>query len=165
MSIIRPEYYFVHFKHVCCFLFIQSWSNSHQMNAGKGYNTTKRQKLERVASVDNRAPNGETGVLSTHVKRALYSQCLPYAVFHWNRNLVSSIRIVRVLYVVYYILSSPVLFWPIFCMGGTTHTRRERQCLRYTWFFSGLLTSYSVEYCKRSKVSSYISSIISAVSL
>ena len=30
-----PETNFVHFKHACWFLFIQSWSSYHQMNAGK----------------------------------------------------------------------------------------------------------------------------------
>ena len=59
--LMRPENNFVHFKHECLFLFIQSWSSSHQMNAEKGYNSnsnsTKRQKLDRVAPVDNRPPN------------------------------------------------------------------------------------------------------------
>ena len=58
---MRPENNFVHFKHICWFLFKQSWSSSHQMNAGKGYNSnpkfTKRQKLDRVATVDNTPTN------------------------------------------------------------------------------------------------------------
>ena len=60
-----PENIFVHFKHVCRFLFLQTWSSSHQMSAWKGYyrnpNSTNRYKLDRVAPVDNRPPNDKNG--------------------------------------------------------------------------------------------------------
>ena len=37
--LMGPENNFVHFKHVCWFLFIQICSSFHQMNARKGYNS------------------------------------------------------------------------------------------------------------------------------
>ena len=69
-----PANNFVHFKHACWFLFIQSCSIYHQMNAGKRFirnpNSTKRLKIDRVVPVDKEPPMTRMGpktVLRIHV--------------------------------------------------------------------------------------------------
>ena len=60
-----PDNNSVNFKHACLFLFIQSCSSSNRMNAGKIYNSnpnsTKRQKLDWVAPVDNKVHKEKNG--------------------------------------------------------------------------------------------------------